>query len=547
MAIDVPEESREFINSGFVERLENNSPNEVDVLVETTPGMSERVLSRLREDPRFQITDEEPLAGLFIPATVAVQDVPRLATVEGIELVHQDQLVSIGAEVGGVEIPNPRDNRLRVAAENYVTKLTNRADPFAGGSVLDPVEVPRFNIPPTPAGDPVQALLAAVDNYTKYDTYDDTFIRTLDTVNWVLDTGLTEGAEGAQTQVAVLDTGHTPLQPTTGRRFPQRESFVPGEPAADLHGHGSWVTNTVAGKRHPSPWGTCRGVAPEANVGHFKCLNTFPGFGKTSWIIRAIERALDWGADVISMSLGGPQQGPVNEDPYCRLIRRTCKENAGDDGGAIYVVAVGNSGPDQWSVGSPGVSEKAITVGSYGMQDQAPVAFSSRGPQGEYYKGKPDEFEEDRREFGAEELVKPDVIAPGGGRVTEELRDQSDELLWQAESGWVESFHDGIRDTTGGMAGTSMATPHVAGFCVRLYEAGVIRTAAEFKQVASDRAERAAVPPQAVNATEEVGGKSIAQGFGMCRESVFDPDTGSSGQFMEGEGVVSADGTDNAR
>ena len=102
------------------------------------------------------------------------------------------------------------------------------------------------------------------------------------------------------------------------------------------------------------------GVAPNSIYGHFKALNTFPGFGKTSWILKAMNAALEWGADVISMSLGGQQQGRVGEDPYTRFIEANCKENAGDEDGAIFVVAAGNAGADGYTIGSPGVSFRAV-------------------------------------------------------------------------------------------------------------------------------------------------------------------------------------------
>ena len=300
-------------------------------------------------------------------------------------------------------------------------------------------------------------------------------------------------------------------------------SATPGEPPQDLHGHGSWCTYTVAGKPSPSSWGTCRGVAEGAQYGHFKALNSFPGFGKTSWILKAMERALDWGADVISMSLGGTQQGGVTEDPYCRFIRKNCKENAGDEEGAIFVVAAGNSGPDRYRIGSPGVAPKALTVASWSLTDAAPAVFSSRGPQGEWYEDNREAFNADRKEVGADEFVKPDCCAPGGGRSNQDRSDAEGELLFQSTTGWYDGLRDGLKDNRASMRGTSMATPAVAGLVKRLYDAGIVTTAGEVKQVVRDQGEVDEYPEAASGANATVSGKNIAVGHGPARESLFQP------------------------
>lgn len=527
--IEIPDEDRQYINEGFAERLENNSPDRVDVIIEVDPDRLDAVTDDLAALADLELDGGPAIDGKYIPANVRVDSVPRVSRVDGVVLVHQDQLSGIGTislSLPDTRLPNPADFPPRVRTEEFLLSLMEREDPFAGGSQIGRVEIPRFNVPPTPFGDPLQAGLATVDEKTGFDVYDTEFITTFDSVSWMLNDGLTREYPGTDAQVAVLDTGHTPLPGPTGNRSPHRESFVPGEGALDLNGHGSWVTNTTVGQNSWSPWGPCRGVADESVFAHFKCLNTFPGFGKTSWILRAMDRALDWGADVINMSLGGPQQGPVEEDPYCRFIRENCKENAGDLDGAIFVVAAGNAGPEKWTIGTPGVADKAITVASISLMDNAPAAFSSRGPSGGWYGEHPEKFEEDLDAYGERELVKPDVAAPGGGRETEAKRQDTPEVLWQSETGWMEGTYDGIRDTSGGMAGTSMAAPHVAGFVARLYDAGIITTAAEFKQVLAERQEVPHYPNAGPHANETVNGKNIAVGYGNARESVFNPDSG---------------------
>lgn len=184
---------------------------------------------------------------------------------------------------------------------------------------------------------------------------------------------------------------------------------------------------------------------------------------------------------------------------------------------------VHNSGPEKWTIGSPGVADKAITVASWSMLDGAPAAFSSRGPQGEWYKENPDRYGSDAGEYDAREFVKPDVAAPGGGRKTEAKYREHAELLWQASVGWMEGMQDGIRDGTAGMAGTSMASPHVAGFVTRLYDADIIKTASEFKRVMEQNGFVPEFKKAGDHANETEGGKNISVGYGAARESVFSP------------------------
>jgi Subtilase family. len=222
------------------------------------------------------------------------------------------------------------------------------------------------------------------------------------------------------------------------------------------------------------------------------------------------------------MSLGGTQQGPLEEDPYCRFIRKNCKENAGDDFGAIFVVAAGNSGPASYTIGSPGVAEKAVTVGSWSLTDQAPANFTSRGPQGGYYSDKPEELASAKETFGAQDVVKPDICAPGGGRENAEKAANRSEKLFQVSTGWFDGFNDGLKDNRASMKGTSMATPAVAGFIARLYDADIIETGAEVKEVARQQGFEMSYPEASEGANTTENGKNVAIGYGPFRESTFE-------------------------
>src|SRR5207245_2671713 len=85
------------------------------------------------------------------------------------------------------------------------------------------------------------------------------------------------------------------------------------------------------------------------------------------------------------MSLGGPGSP---DDPLAQAV-----DNA-VEAGVVCAVAAGNSGSDYFTISSPGVSRRAITVGASDKSDHI-AGFSSRGPSNVTYD------------------LKPDVVAPG--------------------------------------------------------------------------------------------------------------------------------------
>ena len=524
----VPADVKQFINSGFAARLERNDPAQLEVLIETQPGQAATVAQQVRNLDGAALGDAGVIGGLYVSATVTERALFQLARLDSVTFISQNQ-------TAGVMEQNSVKSLLSTVSLTY-NPLTDRAsdalydtftpeDGEVGNVRIGHVEVPRFNFAQLPPGDPIKAAQTVMSQVSSEGTGGEKLIPTTDAVEWLRNGSVTDGVDSNTSQVAVIDTGHTPTEPENGFRVPKLESFVPGEPPLDMMGHGSWCTNMVVGNASPGVWGYSAGVAPNSVYGHFKALNTFPGFGKTSWILKAMNAALEWGADVISMSLGGQQQGRVGEDPYTRFIEKNCKENAGDEDGAIFVVAAGNAGPDGYTIGSPGVSPKALTVGSWSLSDASPAVFSSRGPQGAHYKDNQEQFQEDLAEFGADEFVKPDVVAPGGGRENAEKTDAADELLFQSSTGWYDGLRDGVKDGRANMKGTSMATPAVAGLVKRLYDAGIVTTAADVKQVVSERGTVDEYPDGAAGSSDTVEGKNVAVGFGPIRESLFEPDT----------------------
>jgi minor extracellular serine protease Vpr len=135
--------------------------------------------------------------------------------------------------------------------------------------------------------------------------------------------------------------------------------------------HGTHVAGTVAGR--PNTTGIVEhtdvaisglsGVAPRALLGDY---NVFPGFGAgyiafggsafSHDIAAALEDAVADGMHVANMSLGGFVQGP--HDVLAEA------SNAVVEAGMIVVVAAGNSGPNAFTVQSPGSAANVITAGA---------------------------------------------------------------------------------------------------------------------------------------------------------------------------------------
>ena len=72
--------------------------------------------------------------------------------------------------------------------------------------------------------------------------------------------------------------------------------------------------------------------------------------------------AVNDGMDIINLSLGNHVNGP--DYPTSLAINQAIKH------GATVVIANGNSGPDEWTVGSPATATDAISVGA---STQSPI------------------------------------------------------------------------------------------------------------------------------------------------------------------------------
>ncbi|MGW6442130.1 S8 family peptidase [Lentzea sp. NPDC055074] len=228
------------------------------------------------------------------------------------------------------------------------------------------------------------------------------------------------GLTGKGVTVAVLDTGVDDTHPDLADREIGERNFSSSPDNGDHYGHGTHVASIVAGTGAQSG-GKYRGVAPDASILDVKVLGD-NGSGQDSAIIAGMEWAVEQGAQIVNLSLGGydtPEVSPLEE----AVNRLTA------DKGALFVIAAGNSGPGARTIGSPGTADAALTVGAVDDQDQI-AEFSSRGPT-------------------SSGSLKPDLTAPGVGIVAAL---HSDGRIGAP-----------VADGYTSLDGTSMATPHVAG------------------------------------------------------------------------------------
>lgn len=236
------------------------------------------------------------------------------------------------------------------------------------------------------------------------------------------------GARGRGVKVAVLDTGVDSEHPDlkgkvalsaefdgTGKALNEKDGT-----SRDTAKHGTHCAGIIVGESHE---GRCIGMAPEATL---LSATVIPrGRGSHKQILAGMDWAVENGADIISMSLGGLNLNPQTLDTYTRaLINANFR-------GIPVVVAAGNDGHQ--TTGAPGDHALAFTVGATNYHDV--VAGFSGGRT---------HILEQSEILPSESLplvyIKPDVVAPGVA------------ICSSVPGGKYESWN-----------GTSMAVPHVAG------------------------------------------------------------------------------------
>ncbi|HEU5111062.1 MAG TPA: S8 family serine peptidase [Micromonosporaceae bacterium] len=231
-----------------------------------------------------------------------------------------------------------------------------------------------------------------------------------------------DGYDGTGVTVAVLDTGIDDTHPDLAGKVVAAQNFTTEPTAEDMFGHGTHVASIVVGTGAASD-GRYRGVAPGATVLNGKVCMANRNCPWSS-IIAGLKWAGDHEVDVANLSLSGPDTPGV--DPVEEAVN-----NLTADHHTLVVAGSGNTptGAEDYSVGSPGTADTALSVGAVDDDDNL-AGFSNRGPR------------------VGDHAVKPDMTAPG---VAVRAARSSTGSMGTPGERYVDAN------------GTSMAAPHVSG------------------------------------------------------------------------------------
>nr|MDJ0511015.1 S8 family serine peptidase [Crocosphaera sp.] len=233
----------------------------------------------------------------------------------------------------------------------------------------------------------------------------------------------------------------------------------------DVHGHGTHVSGTIAGERNN--FGVT-GIAYDAEIMAVKVLND-QGSGYTSGIAKGVRYAVDNGADVINMSLGG---GSWNQ-----ALRDAIKYAS--DNGVIVVSAAGNSKGSLPVYPGRYATDWGLVVGAVDSKNNM-ASFSNRA---------------------GDDSKMAYVTAPG-----------------------VSIYSTLPNNRYASWNGTSMATPHVAGIVALMLDANENLTDAQVRSIITSTAQNGGG-----FSSGSFGTSSVGSGVSLLESSSTDnPDTSSS-------------------
>jgi len=171
-----------------------------------------------------------------------------------------------------------------------------------------------------------------------------------------------EKTKGKGMTIAILDTGCDLTHPDLKERIIGGRNFTNDDKGnqdvyRDYNGHGTHVAGTIAATQNQNG---VVGVAPEANLLIVKVLDK-NGSGQYEWIINGIHYAIEQKVDIISMSLGGPEDVPGLHEAIQKAVNNSI----------LVVCAAGNEGDGQDATNEfdfPGSYNEVISVGAINLE-----------------------------------------------------------------------------------------------------------------------------------------------------------------------------------
>lgn len=247
-------------------------------------------------------------------------------------------------------------------SESY--KVNNEYDHVFSGFSL---EIPASEIPDLLTVSGIKAVYPDVEYHTTGDdmgdqSFDEVTPQMMNSAPFIgANQAWESGYTGEGITVAVIDTGVDYTHPDLDQAFGDYKGYdfvdkdndpqetPKGDPRGTETTHGTHVAGTVAAD------GGIKGVSPDATLLAYRVLGP-GGSGSTENVVAAIEKAVEDGADIMNLSLGNS----LNNPDWATSI---ALDQAMSDG-VVAVTSNGNSGPNNWTVGSPGTSREAISVGA---------------------------------------------------------------------------------------------------------------------------------------------------------------------------------------
>ena len=277
-----------------------------------------------KSNSNIQIRKEYRLAFNGVAMTVAAEDVHNLLAMDEVKAIYEDKQVTVDPPTSENEVINTKSNSPAVDSTNNIGATKLHDEGITGKGVR------------------VGVIDTGID-YTHPDLKD-VYKGGYDFVNNDSDPMETTYEDWKK-------SGEPEISPFGGSAY--------------YTSHGTHVSGTIAGQGKNKTDYAVTGVAPGVELYAYKVLGPY-GSGYTSSIIAGIEKAVADGMDVINLSLGGQNNDPL--DPSSIAI------NNASLAGTTAVIAAGNSGADLYSLGSPGTSPLALTVGASDFSTTIPTA-----------------------------------------------------------------------------------------------------------------------------------------------------------------------------
>lgn len=177
--------------------------------------------------------------------------------------------------------------------------------------------------------------------------------------------------KGEGVVVAVIDSGVDPRNKNLdGQVLPGVDFANPARPNGwhdpiSFGGHGTGVASVIAGTgRGNGVWG----IAPKAKILPVRVAND-RGYAPEARMARGIRWAVDHGADVINISMGGYKGDPRQHQAVAYAVRR----------GVVVVAGAGNDGPDEKRPFTPAAYPDVISVGGWNPQAGKVADLSNNG------------------------------------------------------------------------------------------------------------------------------------------------------------------------